>query len=277
MAPVPQARRPRRRRVGSGGPPAVGEERAHQRRGEGRARGHLEQPVPLDRSDRGRAGRPRRARQGRRVDPRRAHAAADQPRQGAVPRQVGPGWGQGADQARPHPAPRGDGAGHAPVPGRPARQPPPLPRRHRQARLLAQGGAVARAGLDHPLALRGPRPRRDRVVLRRRLARRARLDGELRRHRAAPVDVHGGRAPPADLGDDRHRPGGQGDLRRRARAGAPVPHRARPPRRGGVPEGHRQARHPDLGARRRRATRSRTPARGWSGCRAPSATPSPTS
>ena len=125
------------------------------------------------------------------------------------------------------------------------------PRRHRQARLLAQGGAVARAGLDHSLALRGPRPRRDRVVLRRGLARRARLDGELWRHRAAPVDVHGGRAPSADLGDDRHRPGGQGHLRRRARAGAPVPHRARSPRRGCVPEGHRQARRPDLGARRR--------------------------
>ena len=65
----------------------------------------------------------------------------------------------------------------------------------------------------------------------------------------------------ADVGADRHRPRAPkttfDDVRR---AGPPLPHRARAPRRAGRPEGHRQAGHPDLGARSPTATRSTTPA-----------------
>ena len=76
----------RRSRAGTPRTTRVGEVRAHQRRGEGRAGGDAGRaarsgPGPTPR----RARRPRRARQGRRVDGRRAHAEADEPRQGAVP------------------------------------------------------------------------------------------------------------------------------------------------------------------------------------------------
>ena len=64
-----------------------------------------------------------------------------------------------------------------------------FPQRRRQARLLAQGGPVARARVDHPLAQRRRRRRRNRVVHRRRPARDARVARELRRGRAARVDV----------------------------------------------------------------------------------------
>ena len=47
----------------------------------------------------------------------------------------------GGDQARPDPPLRHDGAGDPALPRRPAGQPAPLPRRHRQAGLLAQGRA----------------------------------------------------------------------------------------------------------------------------------------
>ena len=129
--------------------------------------GDVEQRVALGRPDRRRARRPRRARQGGRVDARRAHACSSRTSTRCCSPPSRAGEGQGADQARPDPPPRGDGPGDAPVPRRPAGQPAPLPRRHRQAGLLAQGGADARARLDHPLALRGPRPGRDRAVLRR--------------------------------------------------------------------------------------------------------------
>ena len=84
------------------------------------------------------------------------------------------------------------------------------------------------------------------------------------------------RPAPADVGDDRHRSRRRQHVRRRARPGPPAPHGPRPPRRAGRGQGHRQAGHPDLGARRRRATRStdtRTgsrPSRGPSGPRCPS-------
>ena len=150
----------------------------------------------------------------------RAHAAAHQPRQGAVPRQVGRGGAKALtkrDLIRHH-------AVMAPamlpyLADRPVNL-HRFPDGDRQAGLLAQGGAVATRRSGSPAGATRTTARRDRVVLRRRLARRARLDGQLRRHRAAPVDVHGRRPAPADLGDDRHRPRAEGDLRRRARAGA---------------------------------------------------------
>ena len=53
------------------------------------------------------------------------------------------------------------GAGDAAVPGRPGGQHAPLPRRRRQHRVLAQGGADPRTGVDPPVAQPGRRPRRD--------------------------------------------------------------------------------------------------------------------
>ena len=92
VAAAPQARRPRRGRLGPRGPPALGEERADQRRGEGRARGHVEQPRPLGRSPTADELAALDAlAQGRGVDARRAHAPAHQPRQGAVPAKGGRG------------------------------------------------------------------------------------------------------------------------------------------------------------------------------------------
>ena len=140
-----------------------------------------------------RARRPRRPRQGRAVATRRTHAEADQPRQGAVP---GAPAAPGADQARPDPPLRDDRAGDAAVPRRPAGQPAPLPRRHRQAGLLAQGGAVATPRTGSAAgATRTPTPARPSST--------SSLDspaalawvGQLRRHRAAPVDVDGRRDP----------------------------------------------------------------------------------
>ena len=90
------------------------------------------------------------------------------------------------------------GAGHAPVPRRPAGQPAPLSRRHRQARLLAQGRAVARPGLAQRWRYEDADPGETEWYFVARLARRARLGRQLRRHRAAPVDV--------DDADDPHQP-----------------------------------------------------------------------
>ena len=64
-----------------------------------------------------------------------------------------------------------------------------FPQRCRQARLLAQGGAVPRAGVDHAVAQRRRRRRRDRAVLRRGPTRDACVARELRRRRAPRVDV----------------------------------------------------------------------------------------
>ena len=63
------------------------------------------------------------------------------------------------------------------------------------------------------VAQRRGRPGRDRGLLGARQRRRAGLGRQLRRHRAAPVDVDHRPPPPADLGDGRHRP-----RRRRARS-----------------------------------------------------------
>ena len=52
--------------LGSRGPPAVGEDRPHQRRGQGRARRQLVEQFALGRTDARRARRPRRPRQVRR-------------------------------------------------------------------------------------------------------------------------------------------------------------------------------------------------------------------
>ena len=76
----------------------------------------------------------------------------------------------------------------------------------RQARVLAQGRTRPRAGVDHPLAQRGGRSRARPRSTSCSTARRARLAGQLRRHRAAPLDLDRRHAARADLGDDRHRP-----------------------------------------------------------------------
>ena len=66
----------------------------------------------------------------------------------------------------------------------------------------------------------------------------------------------------ADVGAVRHRPRPRRRLRQRRRAGPPAPHRPRAPRRRRPPEGDRQARHPDLGARRSRLHVHRDPGLG---------------
>ena len=96
--------------------------------------GELDGLGELGRADRRRAGRPRRARHGRAVDARRARAAPHRPRQGHLP---GPRPWQAADEARPHPPPRHDGAGDAAVPRRPAGRRPAVPARRRRARDVA--------------------------------------------------------------------------------------------------------------------------------------------
>ena len=94
-----------------------------------------------------------------------------------------------------------------PVPRRPPGEHAPLPRRRRRARVLAQGGADARARMDHALAQRGGRPGRDR----RRTScstRRPRWPGSAN---YGALELHpwtstARRPAPADVGADRHRP-----------------------------------------------------------------------
>ena len=97
-------------------------------------------PAHVGPADRRGAGRPRRPGQGRDLGAPGPGAEAHQPRQGAVP---GPGRRGARHQAGPHPLPRPGRPVHAALPVRPAGQPEPVPRRGRQARLLAQGGARA--------------------------------------------------------------------------------------------------------------------------------------
>ena len=66
-----------------------------------------------------------------------------------------------------------------------------------------------------------------------------------------PVDVDDPRHEATDVGADRHRSRDRHDLRGRPGAGPSAPHRPRTPRRAGRAQGDRQARHPDLGPRRR--------------------------
>ena len=88
---------------------------------------------------------------------------------------------------------------------------------------------------------------------------RARLAGQLRRRRVAPVDLPAAGRAPTDLGADRHRPGRRHQLRRRPRARATLPDGAGAPRRRRNAGGHRQARHPDPNTG---STPSPTPANG---------------
>ena len=187
VAPGPQGRRARRGGLGRRGLPALGPLRADQRgdRGAGRdpARRHLVGP------DGGRAGCARRHPQGRGLDTRRLRREGHQPRQGA-----GAAAGQAPSphhQARPHPLPGPHRAVRPPLPGRPAHQPPALPRRHRWGQLLVQGRAEGRARLAHPLGLPGGLGRQDGDLRSPRPARGAGLRGQPRCDRAAPLDLIG--------------------------------------------------------------------------------------
>ena len=71
-------------------------------------------------------------------------------------------------------------------------------------------------------------------------------------------------------------PGTSTLVRRRGDARHAAPHRARPPRRRGLPQGDGSTRDPDLDPGGSAATRSTTPGRGSNGCRGSSAPPSPT-
>ena len=231
VAAAPQARRRRRDGLGPRGPPAVGEDRPHQRRGQGGAGGHV-----VEHARRG-SGPPTTS------SPRSTRSARR---------------GSGSSASTPSSSPTSTRSCSPPV--RPRRRKAltkrDLIRHHavmapamlpyladRPVNLHRFPDGVDKPGFWHkavpkhapewltPLALRRPRQGRDRVVPRARLARGAGVGGELRRRRAAPVDLDRRAPARADLGDDRHRPGHQGHLRRRARARPPVPHRARAPRR----------------------------------------------
>ena len=104
---------------------------AHQRRDQVGSGGDVVEQRIVGRTDGRRAGRARRPPPSRRaMDVRRAHAQADEPRQGADPGQAA---APGGHQARPDPPLRRHGPGDAAVPARPADQPAPLPGRDRPA------------------------------------------------------------------------------------------------------------------------------------------------
>ena len=75
---------------------------------------------------------------------------------------------------------------------------------------------VARAGMDHAVALRRRRRRRDGVVHRRRPSRHDRVARELRRGRAPRVDVAHPEGAATDLRADRRRSGREDDVGRRS-------------------------------------------------------------
>ena len=226
MARLPQEGRVRGQRVGRRAVPAVGAQRPHQRRGASATR----RGVAQRRTGRAREHRllvdPCRHRRARRARASRATGSSTASRctltnldKVLVPRPHQAR--EAADEARPHPLLRDGRAGDGPVPRVAAAQHAPLPERRRQARLLAQGGAVARAGVDHAVAQRRRRRGRDRVLLRRRPSRDARVARELRRGRAARVDVAHPRGAAADVRDDRRRSGREDDV-----GAGPHPHRA---------------------------------------------------
>ena len=142
VAAAAQARRGGGRGLGPRGPSAVGEVGPHQRRGAGqrrRTRGRAtRRPWRRGRATRVRPGHRRRARGARRAARRKAtwNVGGVDVRLTNLDKVLFPGEvrGQAADQARPHPLPRRDRAGDAPVPRGPARQPAPLPRRRRASR-----------------------------------------------------------------------------------------------------------------------------------------------
>ena len=187
VAADPQARRRGSEGLGPRTPPTVREVGAHERRGEGRASRDVVEQCDLGAPHGRRARRARRGREGRRqMAARRAHAVAHQPRQGALPREEAPPC---AHEARPHPALRMHRTGDAPLSRRPSGESAPLPGRHHEAGVLAQGGAGVRARLDPPVAQPRGRPRRDRRVPGARLSRVVGVGRELLRHRGAPLDV----------------------------------------------------------------------------------------
>ena len=291
VAAHPQARRARRARLGSGGPPGVGQVRPHERRGRPDAGRALAQR-PTGRRGRGRRGRRHRApptgeltgpteeeleaaggarREGS-VDARRPPPQPDQPRQGALPR---PGRRAAGDEAGPDRLLRPHRADRAALPRRAAGQRAPPPRRRRPTGLLAEEGPLARAGLADAVALPRRRPGRDRVVRRGRQRAEPRVAGQLRRGRAAPLDLDRRRSPPADVGAHRHRPRSRDRVRGRAGAGPAPPHRARAPRRGRAAAGQRPAGHPDLHPARRGVHLRPDAGAGSSRSPGPSAPPSP--
>ena len=114
------------------------------------------------------------------------------------------------------PPPRRDGAGDAAVPRRPAGQPAPLPRRRRQAGVLAQGGARPCARLDRGAgATTTPTRARPRSTS---------CSTSRRRWRGWPTTARSSctrgrrrstRPHRADVGADRHRPRRRDGVRRR--------------------------------------------------------------
>ncbi len=264
VAAPAQARRARRGRLGPRGAPCVGEERPHQRRGPGRPVGARGPATSSSGGTRPTTSSPRLDALGKAGSGRSAGTTLRLTNLDKVLFPAKRGRAKALTKRDLDPPPRRDGPGDAALPGRPAGQPATASRRHRRRGLLAQGRCPKHARVADPLALR------------RRTAR-ARpsgtwsstppalggLGGQLRRRRAAPVDLDRPAPARADVGDDRHRSRDEGHVRRRPRRWpASTAPRLEHLDVAGLPEGHRQARHPDLGAPSPPATRSRTPRTG---------------
>ena len=225
-------------------------------------------------ADRRRARRPRRARTGRSVGVAGPRAEAHQPRQGAVPR--------AGRRSRRSPSATSSATTppiaplHAPLPRRPAGQPAPLPRRRGPAGLLAQGGAQPRARLAAALAQRRRRPGRDPSATWSSTAC-PRWSGW---RTSAPWScTRGRRGSPTCTS----RPGRSSTSTRARRAPSttcwcspgstgPRSSTSASPRHA---QGHRPARHPDLGPDRARLHVRRDPRAGSRRCRGRSAAPCP--
>ena len=169
-----------------------------------------------------------------------------------------------------------DRPGDAAVPRRPAGQPAPLPGRHRQAGLLAQGRARRTRPTGsrrwrnddadpgetevYSCSTRPPRWRGRPTSAPSSCTRGRRRSTHPHQPTWAMIDI--------DPGDDE-----QLRRRRSCSPGCTAPRST--PRRRGVPEGHRQARHPDLGPGRRRLHVRRHPGVGRAAVADRSATPCP--
>ena len=160
----------------------------------------------------------------------RPYAAADQPRQGVVPRSS-PGVGD--NQARVRSIRRTDCARRSALPRRPAVEHAPLPERRGVERLLAQAGSSARSRVALSLGQPSSRPGRDDHVPSGQRACRAGLGGELRRIGMARLDLADRRSASPDVRADRPRPWRGHQLGRRADSGPAPSHRLGTSRRPG--------------------------------------------
>ena len=212
--------------MGPRGPPPIGEERSHQRRGEGRPGCALAERRPAEqaRVDLAARWRPpsdeeldvaRLARQRRRLGAQGRALKLTNLDKALFPGRPGEAAGhetgagpilrlRRSSHARPTwPSGRSTCTATRTASGRPGFWHKEIP--------------ALRTRVDRPVAQHRSRTRRDRVVRRGRQLAGARMDGQLRRSGAPPVDVDGRRRAPTHLGVHRHRSWSAELLRRRGR------------------------------------------------------------